>query len=62
MAQKALPYEYEIEESKTGMTCLGGLPTYLDLAASVGLLRSIGRHLTPIFTGFLSVIFLMASR
>ena len=45
MAQKALPYEYEIEESKTGMTCLGGLPTYLDLAASVGLLRSIGRHL-----------------
>ena len=23
MAQKALPYEYEIEESKTGMTCLG---------------------------------------
>lgn len=45
MAQKAFPYEYEIEESKTGMTCLGGLPTYLDLAASVGLLRSLGRHL-----------------
>jgi hypothetical protein len=45
MTQRALPYEYEIEESKAGMTCLGGLPTYLDLAGSVGLLRSIDRHL-----------------
>ena len=45
MTQKALPYEYEIEGSKVGMTCLGGLPTYLDLAASVGLLSSIDKHL-----------------
>lgn len=45
MAQRALPYEYEIEESKAGLTSLGGLPTYLDLAASTGLLGSIDRHL-----------------
>ncbi len=45
MAQKALPYEYEIEDSKAGLTSLGGLPTYLDLAASAGLLGSIDRHI-----------------
>jgi len=45
MAQKTLPYEYEIEESKAGLTSFGGLPTYLDLAASTGLLSSIDRHL-----------------
>src|SRR5208337_3711780 len=45
MAQKTLPYQYEIEESKAGLTSFGGLPTYLDLAASTGLLGSIGRHL-----------------
>jgi len=45
MAQKALPYGYEIEESKAGLTSFGGLPTYLDLAASTGLLGSIERHL-----------------
>ncbi|MGE5300985.1 MAG: IS1380 family transposase, partial [Acidobacteriota bacterium] len=45
MAQRALPYEYEIEENKAGLTSVGGLPTYLDLAALTGLLGSIGRHL-----------------
>jgi len=45
MAQKTLPYEYEIEESKAGLTSFWGLPTYLDLAASTGLLGSIDRHL-----------------
>jgi hypothetical protein len=45
MAQKALPYEYEIEESKAGLTSFGGLPTYLDLASATGFLRSIDRHL-----------------
>jgi len=45
MAQRALPYEYEIEESKAGLTAFGGLPTYVDLAAAMGMLKAIDRHL-----------------
>jgi hypothetical protein len=45
MAQGVLPYEYELKEGKAGLTALGGLPTYLDLAESVGFLRSIDRHM-----------------
>jgi hypothetical protein len=45
MAQRALPYEYEIEESKAGLTSFGGLPTYLDLASATGFIKSIDRHL-----------------
>jgi hypothetical protein len=45
MTQKRLPYEYEIEESKAGLTAFGGLPTYLDLASATGFLKSIDRHL-----------------
>jgi len=45
MAQRALPYEYEIEESKPGLTCFGGLPAYLELAWATGFLKSIDRHL-----------------
>ena len=45
MAQRGLPYEYEIEEGKSGLTALGGLPTYLDLASATGLLKSIDEHL-----------------
>lgn len=45
MAQRGFPYEYEIEEGKSGMTALGGLPTYLDLASATGLLKAIDRHL-----------------
>jgi hypothetical protein len=45
MAQKGLPYEYEIEGSKAGPTAFGGLPTYLDLASATGFLRSIDKHL-----------------
>ncbi|MCP4150995.1 MAG: IS1380 family transposase [bacterium] len=45
MAQKVLSYEYEVKEEKTGLTALGGLPTYLDLAAARGLLKSIDRNL-----------------
>ena len=48
MAQKLLPYEYEIEESKSGLTSFGGLPLYLDLAAATGLLGSIDRNLKVI--------------
>jgi hypothetical protein len=45
MAQKVLPYKYEVKEEKTGLTALGGLPTYLDLAAASGLMKSIERNL-----------------
>lgn len=45
MAQKVLSYEYEIEDGKSGLTCVGGLPTYLDLSSATGLMRSIDRHL-----------------
>lgn len=45
MAQRALPYEYEIEESKAGLTVFGGLPTYVDLAAAMGMLKAIDRYL-----------------
>ena len=45
MPQKTLPYQYEIEESKAGLTSFGGLPTYLDLMATTGVLGSIDRHL-----------------
>lgn len=45
MAQKGLPYEYEIQDSKAGLTSFGGLPTYLDLATATGLLASIDRHM-----------------
>src|SRR4030042_2611265 len=45
MAQRVLPYEYEIEEGKAGLTSFGGLPTYLDLASVTGLLKSIDRRM-----------------
>ena len=45
MAQKALPYEYEIEEGKAGLTAMGGLPAYLDLAWKSGMIQSIDRNL-----------------
>jgi len=45
MAQKVLPYKYEVKEEKAGVTGLGGLPTYLDLAKASGLMKAIERHL-----------------
>lgn len=45
MAQKVLPYEYEVEDGKSGLTSFGGLPTYLDLASTTGLLGLIDKHL-----------------
>ena len=44
MKQGVLPFQYEEEKSSTGMTALGGLPAYLDLARVAGLSRSIERH------------------
>jgi hypothetical protein len=44
MAQGVLPFKYEEEQSRSGMTALAGLPTYLELAAVCGLGESIERH------------------
>ncbi|MBW2581053.1 MAG: IS1380 family transposase, partial [Deltaproteobacteria bacterium] len=45
MAQGVLPFKYEHEASSVGMTALGGLPLYLDLAHVAGLCKSIEEHL-----------------
>jgi hypothetical protein len=45
MAQGLLPFQYETEGSRGGMTALAGLPTYLELAAVAGIGASIGKHL-----------------
>lgn len=45
MTQGVLPYKYEVEKSKSGMTALAGLPIYLDLASVLNLGESIQTHL-----------------
>ena len=45
MAQGVLPFKYEAEKKSTGMTALGGLPAYLDLAQVIGFSKSIQKHL-----------------
>jgi hypothetical protein len=45
MAQGVLPFKYEGEKKTTGMTALGGLPVYLDLAQVIGLSKSVQKHL-----------------
>ena len=45
MAQGILPFKYESEKKTTGMTALGGLPAYLDLAKVIGLSKSVQKHL-----------------
>jgi hypothetical protein len=45
MTQRGLPYEYEIEDGKAGLTAFGGLPTYLDLIAATGFQKAIDKHL-----------------
>ena len=45
MAQGILPFKYEVEKQGSGLTALGGLATYLDLAHASGLWRSIDRHM-----------------
>ena len=44
MTQGALPFKYEEEVKESGMTALGGLPVYLDLAMVMGLGASIEKH------------------
>lgn len=45
MPQGILPFKYEAENICSGMTALGGLPAYLDLAHVAGLRRSVEKHL-----------------
>ncbi len=44
MAQGVLAFKYEMERGECGLTSLGGLPAYLDLAQAMGLPRSIDKH------------------
>jgi hypothetical protein len=45
MAQGVLPFQYKEQSSVSGLTALGGLPAYLDLAQAAGLGDAIRRHL-----------------
>lgn len=44
MPQTILPFKYEIDGGSSGLTALAGLPTYLDLAAVIGLGRLFDEH------------------
>lgn len=44
MQHVVLPFQYEIEDGPSGLTALAGLPTYLDLAAVIGLGRLFDEH------------------
>src|SRR3972149_1664444 len=44
MAQGLFPFLY-VEEKKTGVTALAGLPVYLELAHVIGLSKSVQKHL-----------------
>jgi hypothetical protein len=45
LRQGVLPFSYESEPTESGMTALGGLPAYLELAIVSGLTESIRRNL-----------------
>ena len=45
MSQKTLPFKYEEDKKDRGVTSLGGLPLYLDLAHTIGLFRSVREHM-----------------
>ncbi|MDY0270778.1 IS1380 family transposase [Trichloromonas sp.] len=46
MAQGVLPFQYKEQGQASGLTALGGLPAYLDLAQAAGLRDAIRRHLS----------------
>jgi len=45
MSQTRLPFKYEEDKKDRGITSLGGLPLYLDLAHTIGLFRSVREHI-----------------
>jgi len=44
MPQGVLPFKYEDQRQGTGLTGIGGLPVYMDLAQRLGLASSIDEH------------------
>jgi hypothetical protein len=44
MTQGELAFKYEVEHQGAGMTGMGGIGTYFDLACRSGMVRSIERH------------------
>ena len=44
MTQGVLPFKYEEEKRGLGLTALGGLPVYLDMAGVLDMAGSIDRH------------------
>jgi hypothetical protein len=44
MAQGELGFKYEVEHHCDGMTGMGGIGPYLDLACRSGMVRGIERH------------------
>lgn len=46
MPHGVLPFQYEADRRQAGMTALGGLPLYLELAHVMGLADSIRKHLS----------------
>lgn len=46
MPQGVLPIQYEIDPNLQGLTALGGLPLYLELAHVSGLVEAIKKHLS----------------
>lgn len=45
MSQETLAFKYEEDRKDRGVTALGGLPLYLDLAHAVGLTKSVRKHI-----------------
>ena len=45
VSRGVLPFQYDVDEERTGMTALAGLPAYLELAQVAGLRESVRRHL-----------------
>ena len=45
MSQKPLPFKYEEDKKERGITSLGELPLYLDLAHTIGLFWSVREHI-----------------
>jgi hypothetical protein len=60
MPQGVLPIQYKIESNERGLTALGGLPLYLELAYVAGVVESVKNHLTVRHSGWSDVQVTMA--
>jgi len=48
MTQGELAFKYEIESQGAGMTGIGGIGTYFDLACRSGMIKSIENHVKAV--------------